>query len=255
VNLNDTLYEEKVNVFKTKGRNVKGKKITMTSEAGHSLSLTSENCNYVVASKVQTPAQVPLEDLSDPSIGCRLTMAKYEGSAMLNRCQNAGKTTTKFKTTTLTELPDGESSEISKKLRKTPLNGDLSGRTSGNAVSTKKSPTTNISLQKRARKFKHQFRYNKIIINNMFYQYKINYQYKQNYYWVQPNSTSRLTSGMALRSTLRLNNITNVYQYITIYMTLTLRPMTSETNMKSHKNWVQPTSTLRLPPGQPCDQP
>jgi hypothetical protein len=73
--------------------------------------------------------------------------------------------------------------------------------------------------------------------------------------WVQPNSTSRLTSGMASQSTLRLtlilsgNNITNVYQYITIYMTLTLRPMTSETNMESHKNWVQPTSTLRPTPG------
>jgi hypothetical protein len=73
--------------------------------------------------------------------------------------------------------------------------------------------------------------------------------------WVQPNSTLRLTSRLALRSTLRLtlilsgNNITNVYQYITIYMTLTLKPMTSETNMESHKNWVQPTSTLRLTPG------
>jgi hypothetical protein len=251
------IYEEKENVFKTKGRNVKGKiKITMTSEAGHSLSLTSENCNYVVESKVQTPAQVPLEDLSDTSIGCRSTMAKYEGSATQNRCQNAGKTTTKTKTTTLTELPDGENSETSKKLRKTPLNGASSGRTSGNAVSTKKSPTTNISLQKRERKFKHQFRNNKIIINNMFYQYKKNYyQYKQNYYWVQPNSTSRLTSGMAPQSTLGVtltlsgNNITNVYQYITIYMTLTLRPTTSETNMESHKNWVQPTSTLRLTPG------
>jgi hypothetical protein len=57
----------KENVFKTKNRNVKGKlKITTTSEAGHSLSPTSENCNYEVESKVQTPAQVPLEDLSDP---------------------------------------------------------------------------------------------------------------------------------------------------------------------------------------------
>jgi hypothetical protein len=138
-------YEVKENVFKTKSRNVKGKiKITTISEAGHSLSLTSENCNYVVESKVQTPAQVPLEDLSDPSIGCCSTMAKYEGSATQNRCQNAGKTTTKIKTTTLTELPDGESSETSKKLRKTPLNGASSGGTSGSAVITKKSPTTNI---------------------------------------------------------------------------------------------------------------
>jgi hypothetical protein len=79
---------------------------------------------------------------------------------------------------------------------------------------------------------------------------------------VQPTSTSRLTSGMALRSTSRLtltlrgNNIINVYQYNTIYVTLTLRPLTSETNMESHKdpdtaekNWVQPNSTLRLTSG------
>jgi hypothetical protein len=262
-------------------------------------------------------------------------MAKYEGPATQNRCQNAGKTTTTIKTITLTELPDGESSKVSKKLRKTPLSGEMSDKRSGNAVSTK-STITNNSLQKRARKFKYQFRNNNIIINNMFYQYKIKYQYKQNYYmtltlrpttseskkesqedpdtaeinrvqptstsrltsglalrstlrltlyntiyvtltlrpltletnmeshkdpdnvgknWVQPNSPSRLTSGLALRSTLRFtltlsgNNNTNVYQYITIYMTLTLRPTTSETNMESHKNWVQPTSTLRLTPG------
>jgi hypothetical protein len=201
--------------------------------------------------------------------------------------QKAGKHT-KTITKTLTELPDGESSEVSKKLRKTPLNGEMSDKTSGNAVSTKKSTTTNNSLQKRARKFKHQFRNNIIIINNMFYQYKINYQYKQNYYMtltlrpltseskmesqkdpdtaeinrVQPTSTSRLTSGMALRSTLRLtltlrgNNNINVYQYNTIYVTLTLRPLTSETNMESHKdpdiaekNWVQLNSTLRLTSG------
>jgi hypothetical protein len=60
--------------------------------------------------------------------------------------------------------------------------------------------------------------------------------------WVQPNSTSRPTSGLALRSTLRLtltlsgNNNNNVYQYNTIYMTLTLRPTTSETNMESCKD-------------------
>jgi hypothetical protein len=60
--------------------------------------------------------------------------------------------------------------------------------------------------------------------------------------WVQPTSTLRLTSGLALRSTLRLtltlsgNNNTNVYQYNTIYMTLTLRPTTSETNMESHND-------------------
>jgi hypothetical protein len=60
--------------------------------------------------------------------------------------------------------------------------------------------------------------------------------------WVQPNSTSRPTSGQALRSTLRLtltlrgNNNNNVYQYNTIYMTLTLRPTTSETNMEFRKD-------------------
>jgi hypothetical protein len=60
--------------------------------------------------------------------------------------------------------------------------------------------------------------------------------------WVQLNSTSRPTSGQALRSTLRLtltlrgNNNNNVYQYNTIYMTLTLRPTTSEINMESHKD-------------------
>jgi hypothetical protein len=52
-------YEENENVFKQKNRNVKGKtKINTNFEASHSLSLTSENCNYVVESKVQTPAQV-----------------------------------------------------------------------------------------------------------------------------------------------------------------------------------------------------
>jgi hypothetical protein len=69
---------------------------------------------------------------------------------MQNWCQKAGKITTKIKTIALTELPDGESLKVSKKLRKTPLNGEMSDKTSGNAVSTKKSTTTNISLQKRA---------------------------------------------------------------------------------------------------------
>jgi hypothetical protein len=60
-------YEEKENVFKHKIRNVIGKlKIITNSEASHSLSLTSENCNYVVESKVQTPAQVP------PKIGSEI---------------------------------------------------------------------------------------------------------------------------------------------------------------------------------------
>jgi hypothetical protein len=65
----------------------------------------------------------------------------------------------------------------------------------------------------------HKFRNNNI--NNMFYQYKIQYQYKQNY-----------------------------------YMTLNLRPMTSESNKESQKDpdtaeisRVQPTSTLRLTSG------
>jgi hypothetical protein len=55
---------------------------------------------------------------------------------------------------------------------------------------------------------------------------------------VQPTSTSRLTSGKALRSTLRLTltpNNNNVYQF-TIYITLTLRKMTSEINKESHKD-------------------
>jgi hypothetical protein len=63
------------------------------------------------------------------------------------------------------------------------------------------------------RNVKYQFGNNNI--NNMFYQYKIQYQYKQNY-----------------------------------YMTLTLRPMTSESNKESQKDpdtaeisRVQPTST------------
>jgi hypothetical protein len=54
----------------------------------------------------------------------------------------------------------------------------------------------------------------------------------------------------------RGNNNINVYQYNTMYVTLTLRPLTSETNMESHKdpdiaekNWVHPTSTLRLTSG------
>jgi hypothetical protein len=129
-------YEEKENVFKQKNRNVKGKtKINTNFEASHSLSLTSENCNYMVESKVQTLAQVPLEDLSDPSIGCRSTMAKYEGPATQNQCLNAGKTTTKIKTkiktitnkkgrenSKLPELPDGECTEIAKKLHKKPKN-------------------------------------------------------------------------------------------------------------------------------------
>jgi hypothetical protein len=229
-------YEEKENVFKTKSRNVKGKiKITTTSEAGHSLSLTSENCNYVVESKVQTPAQVPLEDLSDPSIGCCSTRAKYEGPVTQNRRRNAGKTTTTIKTIT-SELPDGESSEVSKKLRKTPLSEKMSDKTSGNAVSTK----STITNKKRAQKFKYQSRNNNI--NNMFYQYKIKYQYKPNYYMtltlrpmtseskkesqkdpdtteisrVQPTSTSRLTSGLALRSTLRLTLYNSIYVILTL---------------------------------------
>jgi hypothetical protein len=82
--------------------------------------------------------------------------------------------------------------------------------------------------------------------------------------WVQPTSTLRPTPGPALRSTLRLtstpsgNNNTNVYQYIIIYMTLTLRPKTSETNMVSHKDpniadikfvTLALSSTLRLTSG------
>jgi hypothetical protein len=141
----------------------------------------------------------------------------------------------------------------------------MSDQTSGNAVCTKskKSTTTN---KKRARKFKYQFR------NNICYQYKIQYHYKQDYYMtlplrpltseskkdpdtaeisrVQPTSTSRLTSGLALRSTLRLT------LYNTINVNLTLRPLSSETNMESHKDpdtaeikRVQPTSTLRLTSG------
>jgi hypothetical protein len=223
----------KENVFKTKSRIIKGKiKITATSEAGHSLSLTSENCNYMVESKVQTPAQVPLEDLSDPTTGCRSTRVKYGGPLKQNPSGKAGIKTTKIKTIT-SELPDGESSEVSKKLWKTPLSEKKSDKTSGNAVSTK-SKKINNNNQKRARKFKYQFRNN--IKNNMSYQYKI--QYKQNESQkdpdtaeisrAQPTSTSRLTSGLALRSTLI------VTLYNTNNVTLTLRPLTSETHMESH---------------------
>jgi hypothetical protein len=273
-----------------KGKNQQKSTKTTTSEAGHSLSLTSENCNYVVASMGQTPAQVPLEDLSDRTSRSRIPNIDFKYHSVQKSSQKAGKQT-KTITNTLPELPDGESSKVSKKLRKKPLNGETSDKTSGNDVSTKKSTTTNKSLRKRAQKFKHQFRNNNININNMsVYQYKINYQYKQNYYMtltlrpmtseskmesqkdpdtaeinsVQPTSTSRLTSGLALRSTLRLtltlsgNNNINVYQYNTIYMTLTLRPLTSETNMESHKdpniadiNCVKPfrSSNSRLTPG------
>jgi hypothetical protein len=140
----------KENVFKIKSRIIKGKiKITATSEAGHSLSLTSENCNYVVESKVQTPAQVPLEDLSDPTIGCRSTRIKYGGHLKQNPSRNAGITTTKIKTIT-SELPDGESSKVAKMLWKTPLSEKKSDRTSGNAVGikSKKSTTTNKTSRK-----------------------------------------------------------------------------------------------------------
>jgi hypothetical protein len=77
---------------------------------------------------------------------------------------------------------------------------------------------------------------------------------------VQPTSTSRLTSGKALRSTLRLTltpNNNNVYQF-TIYITLTLRKMTSEINKESHKDprnadkkciTLALSSTLRLTSG------
>jgi hypothetical protein len=129
--------EGKENVLKPKSRNVKGKiKITATSEDGHSLSLASENCNYAVKSKVQTPAQAPLEDLSDPTTGCRSTRVKYGGHLKQNPCQNAGITTTKIKTIT-SELPDGESSKVSKMLRKTPQSEKKNDKTSGNAVGIK----------------------------------------------------------------------------------------------------------------------
>jgi hypothetical protein len=101
--------EGKENVFKkskSQSTNVKGKiKINATSEDGHSLILASENCNYVLKSMVQTPAQAPLEDLSDPTTGCRSTKVKYGGYLKQNPCENAGKTTTKIKTIT-SELPD-----------------------------------------------------------------------------------------------------------------------------------------------------
>jgi hypothetical protein len=72
---------------------------------------------------------------------------------------------------------------------------------------------------------------------------------------VQPTSTLRLTSGLALRSTLRLtltlsgNNNINVYQYKTIYVTLTLRPTTSEYIADINCVKLVPSSTLRLTSG------
>jgi hypothetical protein len=129
-------YGEKGNFF-NESRNARGQKSTKTttSEAGHSLSLTSENCNYMVASMGQTPAQVPLEVECDPTIGCRITLVKYEGAAMHNQCQKASKTTTKIKTkiktitnkkgrenSKLPELPVGKCTEIAKKLHKKPKN-------------------------------------------------------------------------------------------------------------------------------------
>jgi hypothetical protein len=258
-------YGEKEHFF-NQSRVVKGQKIKIitTSEAGHSLSPTSENCNYVVASMGQTPAQVPLEDLSDQTSRSWIPNTDSEYHSVQKSDQKAGKQTLTT-TNTLPELPDGESLKVAKKLRKKPLNGEMSDKTSGNDVNTKKSTTTNNSLCKRARKFKHQNKNNNINTNNItlnVYQYKIIYMTltlrpmtsesnmesqkdpdiaKINCAKPFPSSNLRLTSGLALRSTLR---------------TLTLRPMTSETNREPHKdpdiaeiNCVQPTSTSRLTSG------
>jgi hypothetical protein len=278
-------YGEK-GIFFNKSRNAKGQKstITTTSEAGHSLSLTSENCNYVVASMGQTPAQVPLEVESDPTIGCWITLVNCEGAAMQNRCQKAGKTTTKIKTTTnkkgrenskLPELPDGKSTEIANKLQKKQKNSETDGNTSGNAV---------IKLQtkinrKRARKFKspnnnnnlNVYKYksinmtmtfkNPMTMRSMTSSNRNPIMYKSINMTSTLNVTLRLTltlSGnnnmtfnMTLRLTLTLsgkNNI-NVYQYKTIYVTLTLRSTTSEYIADINCEKLVPSPTLRLTSG------
>jgi hypothetical protein len=213
--------EGKENVFKkSKSQNVKVKiKIIATSEDSHSLILTSENCNYVLKSMVQTPAQVPLEDLSDPTTGCRSTKVKYGGYLKQNPRENAGKTTTKIKTIT-SELPDEVSSKESTMLRKTPQSEEKSDGTSGNAVGTKSTAEQKTTNKKERGNSNPKLG---VMINNMFlYQYKLKYQYKFHMTLTltqgtlpseskqigrerpTSTSTSRLTSGGASRPTLRL---------------------------------------------------
>jgi hypothetical protein len=278
--------EGKENVLKkskSQSRNVKVKiKIIATSEDGHSLSLTSENCNYVLKSMVQTPAQAPLEDLGDPTTGCRPKKVKYGGYLKQNSRENAGITTTKIKTIT-SELPDGASSKVTKMLRKTPQSEKKNDRSSGNAVGTKSAPQPKTTNKKPKTTNKKERENSKpksgVTINNVFfYHYKVQYQYKiymnltltlrtrpsesKQIGRVQPTSTStsRLPSGGALRATLRLTltpNNNNVYQFtyklqyqykFHMTLTLTLRTLPSESKQIGR---VQPTSTStsRLPSG------
>jgi hypothetical protein len=79
--------------FNLNGQNVKCQKIKIITnfEVGHSLSPTSKNCNYAVESKVQTPAQVPLEDRSDPTIRSRFPNTDSEHHPTQKSAQKAGK--------------------------------------------------------------------------------------------------------------------------------------------------------------------
>jgi hypothetical protein len=240
------------------------KKIT-TSEAGLSPSGASENYKNVVARLEQSPAQVPLEVESDPTTGCRKTLFKCEGAAMQNRCQKAGKTTTKIKTITnkkgrenskLPELPDGVSTEIANKLQKQPKNSETDGNTTGNAVDELLIKIN----RKRARKFKspnnnnqNVYKYKSITMTMTF----------KNPMTIRPKTSSNRnpivykpinmtpTLNMTLRLTLTLsgNNNINVYQYKTIYVTLTLRPMTSENIADINCAKLVPSSTLGLTSG------
>jgi hypothetical protein len=99
-----------------------------TSEAGLSTTGTSENSSYVLESKDQTPAQVPLEDQNDPTSRSEIPSADNMTSATQNLGENTGK-----KTTTNKVLPDGPNTKMAKKLQETPHIGEEDKITSGSA--------------------------------------------------------------------------------------------------------------------------